>query len=298
MPSLPDDGTEYTANQNYGSGDDIDDDGASYVVNKNDAGTYSLVTNYVSNLDNNVSYAYRVFEYNGTSGVTKYNTSTANYNPTYRTASGCKVDGEAPSGIEVERFAARSSERTVVTEWSTVYEYGNAGFELYRADVEYGDSYELVATYKTNQTLVGQNYSPAGESYGVTDDDPSLVVGRTYAYRLVSVDLDGNRYDQAEQLVTITAGSNGAGGLEVSAVQPNPVYDHMSFTLALETDQNVTVEILDLTGKTIMVPVDGQVYGPGMHNIEVNFGQIASGTYIMSVTSGTDTHVQRFTIVR
>lgn len=72
--ATPVDGTDYTMSSTFGSGSEIGT--GNYVVYKGTADNFS-----VSGLTQDVQYHYRAFEFNGTGSATKYNTSTATFNP-------------------------------------------------------------------------------------------------------------------------------------------------------------------------------------------------------------------------
>jgi len=69
----PSDGTDYTANSVYGSGDKIGD---TYVVYKGNGTSV-----YVTGLDRKTYYNFRVFEYRGTGSTCRYLKVTATDNP-------------------------------------------------------------------------------------------------------------------------------------------------------------------------------------------------------------------------
>ncbi|UXX79961.1 BspA family leucine-rich repeat surface protein [Reichenbachiella carrageenanivorans] len=74
LPTSPSDGTAYTANTTFGSGDDINSE--SYVVYN---GTGNSVT--VTGLTPGSTYYYQVFEYNGSGNASIYNANTDTENP-------------------------------------------------------------------------------------------------------------------------------------------------------------------------------------------------------------------------
>ena len=78
--ALPDDGTTYPANVAYGVGTPI---GSGWYCILNDGSGASSVS--VSGLSPGTGYIVQVFEYNGTTGAEKFNTSTETLNPNTKT---------------------------------------------------------------------------------------------------------------------------------------------------------------------------------------------------------------------
>ena len=57
------------------------------------------------------------------------------------------------------------------------------------------------------------------------------------------------------------------------------------------------VDVFDVLGRRIARVVDGE-YGAGRHVLPINNQQLASGVYVIRLTSGSQSAVQRFTVAR
>ncbi|MBM2815723.1 MAG: Ig-like protein, partial [Ignavibacteria bacterium] len=226
-----------------------------------------------------------------TTGVTKND---------YRASVTCK---ESKNGIDAEliAFNANSTNRHVNTDWATRTEIGVIGYELYRAEMNDGlkeYNFSRVASYLSNASLVASN-SQSGGNYKYVDNDPTLKLGKTYLYKLVFVGIDGQEYDLDAQFVTILSMSNSSSNMYVSELMPNPASEELNFTLELATEEQVNIEVFDIAGNSIDIPVDGIVYKPGITNFKIKLNdRYASGTYIMQVSAGNEFIMQKFSVVK
>ena len=86
--------------------------------------------------------------------------------------------------IHLSSFTATPKAGKVIIQWSTEAEIDNAGFNIYRAESEYGNY------IKINSSLVpAQGSSTQGASYEFVDKD--VQNRKTYYYKLEDIDLNG-----------------------------------------------------------------------------------------------------------
>ncbi len=299
-PALPSDGDfYYDAGGDWSDGNkqSIGGDNASWVVDRidvnNPGGTYNAT---VLDLPGNTTFYFRVFDYNGNSaGITRYNTNSASFNPIQRTTPACKA-GAADFYVDAGDFNAQSFSRKVYLSWNTYIEQGILGYELYRADMNSSDNYTLVGSYLSDSELQAGINSYSTRNYGFVDNDPMLIVGNEYSYRLMAVAIDGSKFDVAEQLVTVSTIENPNAKFAVSNINPNPATDEIRFELEMNAENAITVEIIDVTGKVVASPVNGKVYNGGKHPVTISLGDIASGTYMLIVSSGNDVVMHTFIV--
>ncbi len=85
-------------------------------------------------------------------------------------------------------------------------------------------------------------------------------------------------------------------GNNVIDVYPNPVQDILNVNFDLEeTAQNLSIRIMDVTGKVVMERQYSQVK---KNNIEFNVKQLAAGTYNVQLTSENGTTSRRFIVAK
>ncbi|MCX6153290.1 MAG: T9SS type A sorting domain-containing protein [Candidatus Kapabacteria bacterium] len=300
-PDLPSDGQWYVGSSTFGNGTQLG------------TGTYAIQSASSSScnvygLALNTKYYYRAYAYNGdissfnTSGfaTTNYNTAQASFNPqTFRTPSACK---SAEEGIYLECYGlnAVSANKVVNTNWITQYEKNILGYELYRADVSQQIDGKLkfvkVADYISNLNMVASN-SENGSSYSFIDRDNSLVVGNDYVYRLNYVGFDGESVELSQKMVTVF-NNGGNAGLWISEINPNPATNNVNFTLKLQNEVQVSIDLIDVSGKSVMKPYNDVTFTNGEHTMSIPLNNISSGTYIMSIIAGNEVFFQKFVVVK
>ncbi len=299
-PAVPSDGDfYYDANGNWSdaSKESIGGDNSSWVVDRidvnNPGGTY---TTTVYNLPGNTTFYFRVFDYNGNAtGITRYNTNSASFNPIQRTTPACKA-GAADFYVDADDFKAQSYSRKVYLSWNTYIEQGILGYELYRADANASDNYTLVGSYLSDKELQAGINSYSTRSYSFVDNDAMLVVGNEYHYRLMAVAIDGSKFDVAEQLVTINITEDPNSRFVVNNINPNPATDEIRFELEMNAENAITVEVMDVSGRVVTSPINAKIYNPGKHFVTVPLGDIASGTYLLMISSGSDVVMHTFVV--
>jgi hypothetical protein len=103
-----------------------------------------------------------------------------------------------PTVVDLAFFSVKGFEDRVVLEWRTASELNNAGFHLWRSEIENGQYTRLTPTLKPAE---------GGATYGATYryDDQEVDIGETYYYRLQTIDYAGKKtlYDP----VSATVGS-------------------------------------------------------------------------------------------
>lgn len=137
-----------------------------------------------------------------------------------------------------------------------------------------------VTTLQPTVEITGQFVSPASD---VTTDFTSPVVYTVLA------PISG---EEREYTVTITVGPNGLEGLPGLSyfnLYPNPATDYTIIELELDQVQELTIQVRDLLGRTLQSRQQG--IGLGRQQIVLDLGNLAEGTYLVSLTgvNGTST---------
>ena len=92
------------------------------------------------------------------------------------------------------------------------------------------------------------------------------------------------------------AASEGAADLEVLELQvyPNPVQDFVSLRFKVELEEEITIDLLDTSGKNIG-NIEKRLFTPGVHEITLNL-QNLQGVYFFRMRSHTGDEVKRILI--
>ena len=177
-------------------------------------------------------------------------------------------------GYQVGRNAEVELEMTSATETNV------RQIEVERADVQEGSTGEEIGSYGVVERLSPKGSATRGSSYSVRDR--GVEYGRTYAYRLVTVDADGVRTVDRETRVTVSGAVTGAATL---TVEPNPVVERGVIRYAVSAGDAARVSIYDAAGRLVK-QAENRAGGEG--TVEVAGGELPSGTYMvrLETTSG------------
>ncbi|MDW8438772.1 MAG: T9SS type A sorting domain-containing protein, partial [Chloroherpetonaceae bacterium] len=171
--------------------------------------------------------------------------------------------------------------RTIRLEWRTATEQDNLGFVLYRSESENG-LYEEIASHQTSPNLRGKGTTLEEQTY-FYEDSHNAQPGRTYFYKLVSVDYDGRRHEIPQ------------GDIEQWKIQlpfdyaldqnyPNPFNPVTTIQFSLAKAGKVTLEIYNVLGQKVATLIDGEL-NAGAHRYQWNAAGLASGVYFYRLQS-------------
>jgi hypothetical protein len=184
--------------------------------------------------------------------------------------------------------------RTAVIEWETASEQDNLGFVLYRSETQNG-IFEELASYQTTDKLRGQGTKLTETKY-VYEDSRNTQPGKTYFYKLVSVDIDGTRHE-----ITL-------GGQSVWSVQlpfeyaldqnyPNPFNPVTTVQFSLEKPGKTVLEIYNVLGQKVATLVDGNL-SAGAYRYQWNASGMASGMYFYRLRSDNFVATKKMVLVK
>lgn len=198
--------------------------------------------------------------------------------------------------FNLDGLALNSANGKVKIDWNVQNQNEIVGYELYRTNVtEAGVSgdFELIDSYEINDALKAVEVD---FNYTELDADPNLLAGFTYTYKLVSIDKSGMRKVQSVEDVEIMNVSM----IAISEISPNPVNEQFSFDITLNSAQNITVEIVNNSGVSVLTPVKNMNYGIGTFTIDVtvDHNSMSSGTYFVKVTNGDNVEMKKFMLTK
>jgi hypothetical protein len=205
--------------------------------------------------------------------------------------------------VTLSSFTAKATKAGVLLEWSTSAEIENAGFVLRR--MENGErntgafnqqspiaNQQLIASYLTDNALVGQGSVTKSTHYSFTDS--KVEPGKSYVYTLSDVDFSGKETEQKEiKIKTETENAIIAEGYTLRAIYPNPF--NASFTVPFSLNENITVKITlyNIAGQQVMTILN-QELSAGEYHFAVNADDLSSGVYFVKTNfSGTSSVSQR-----
>ncbi len=96
----------------------------------------------------------------------------------------------------------------------------------------------------------------------------------------------------------IGEGNGGIINVVNSYVYPNPASNEVNFRFNLNSSENVTFTVRDLSGKAISTLINGKLLLSGEHSVSLNTADIPSGTYYYTIETGKESHTQKFVIAK
>lgn len=171
---------------------------------------------------------------------------------------------DAPTNL----IAIPSGDTQVTLDWDDNSESDLAGYKVYRATVSGGDYWNV--TTVTESTYL----------------DKYLTTGKTYYYVIKAINDSQNESDASNE-VEITPGVT-SSVKEVDAkyavnLYPNPASALATVKLSLEESSDVSVSIIDFSGRELHQFITKQNWVPGEHTVHLPLNGFRKGSYIISI---------------
>jgi PKD repeat protein len=194
---------------------------------------------------------------------------------------------------------AVASENSISIQWETQSELNNIGYIILKSTGE-DDLYEQIASYQTDDDLLGLGSSAFGKKYQY--DDLNVERNVTYWYKLVDVDFDGKQthHGPVKGKIIFVADNLILKGIEEIPQQfmlydnfPNPFNMTTSIRFDIpdiETGNNIiSISIYNIQGKKVNGLYSGPL-SPGGYQLQWDGkndagNDMASGLYILSLQS-------------
>jgi hypothetical protein len=194
--------------------------------------------------------------------------------------------------VQLADFSAHRSDDVAMVTWKTLSEVNNYGFYVQRRTGAATSFTDIPDGF-----IPGRGTSIEEHTYVFTDRAP--LPGTSY-YRLRQVDLDGSVHAMGEVRVDVaTAIPEEIGPLTFALRQnyPNPFNPSTTITYVLPEHGAVRLEICDMLGRVVAVPVN-EVQGPGAISIRFDASGLASGVYLYRLHAGSNVTAKRMVVVR
>jgi hypothetical protein len=177
-----------------------------------------------------------------------------------------------PLPVTLVSFTAEAvSNEYIRLNWITASEINNSGFDIERS-VD-GKSYESIGW------IAGHGNSTVTNEYQYSD--LTATPGIVYYYRLKQIDMDGNfAYSNIA-----SAELTGDKGFVLEGLYPNPANSQVSIGVISNIATIATVIMTDMLGRSVIQ--DEWSLSVGYNTNVFDLTNMASGTYIVTITSGT-----------
>ena len=132
--------------------------------------------------------------------------------------------------------------------------------------------------------------------------DTGLLPGHRYEYRLLLTSCEVRAWSDVTALTTATPGSppvqiEAHPQFGLRAVRPNPASTQLAVDLALENDRPAMLEMLDLSGRRVLLRDVGGL-GSGLHSFPLDgIPGLRSGVYLLRLSQDGHSVTRRVTIV-
>ena len=173
--------------------------------------------------------------------------------------------------VQLVSFDANVNGNSVKLTWGTATEINNYGFEIERRQVGAWTKVGFVSG-------AGTSFSPKNYSF----QDRAVARG-SFVYRLKQIDQDG-MFEYSPE-VSVTVGASEIARNEMRNY-PNPFNPATQISVSLESDDDVTLKVYDITGREVATLMHG-IVSAGTHTVAFNAAQLPSGTYFAQLQTST-----------
>ena len=178
--------------------------------------------------------------------------------------------------VELMLFTASQVGKVVELVWKTATETENAGFEIWRSEVSPKEGFRKI----TEALIPGAGNASSENSYKYVDE--TVEFGKTYYYRLVDVDYNGNKTAHDPVMIRVEEVIPETYVLRQNF--PNPFNPRTNIQFVLAEPGQVSLNIYNLKGQLVKTLVSG-LYPAGSHSVvwdaTDDFGlAVSSGVYV------------------
>lgn len=207
--------------------------------------------------------------------------------------------GDPALPITLKEISAQYEDTKVVLAWVTESEVQNLGYVIKRA-IRYSDDdvspYEVIASYQTDNNLLGAGTTTEQNSYVFYDAD--VKPGVNYSYILEDVDYNGNTVEHGPVVIAIPENLVYANeDFELGSNYPNPFNPSFTVPFELKKTMDVSIKMYDITGKQVMTIVNGS-FAPRQYQFRVNASDLNSGIYFVRTVIGNEVFTQKMTLLK
>ena len=201
--------------------------------------------------------------------------------------------------VSLSSFTGIYRNGKVILEWVTESELGNLGFILER-QIKGNNSWQIIASYQTNESLMGQGNSSHRKEY--TFMDSNVENGVTYQYRLSNVDIDG--YVSICDIFEVTIDTLPLPNETVLLPAfPNPFNSNTKISYKIDKDTNINLHVVSVLGQTIKYILKDANQSAGSYNFywdgKNHAGEfMPSGVYVIILESDSFLKSQKVLLVK
>ena len=177
--------------------------------------------------------------------------------------------------VEFMDVTARRVNGNGLISWATAHQSDVARFEVERQDGA-GQGAAVGTLHASNFHAIGD---VSVDTYAFTDAgiDPT----KSYTYRIAAIDLSGAKTYSPEAEI----GPDADQAFTLGQNYPNPANGLTSIGFTLPVSAEITLRILDVTGKVVSTEIANETMQAGEQTYTLDASKFASGSYIYELTA-------------
>lgn len=208
------------------------------------------------------------------------------------------LTGDASLPVELSSFSAQATDQGVKLQWAAESEVDNLGFIVERWE-NGQEGWQQIAGFETHKDLKGQGNTSFRTEYTFTDIN--VISGSTYAFRLSDVDFVGTV--TIKDVISIFYDVELPTKTVLEPTFPNPFNPETKIKYKLSEDTQVTLKVVDLTGRLVKHIFKSQLQKAGSYSYYWNGRDDSgilqsSGSYLLLLNAGVETKVQKVMFIR
>jgi hypothetical protein len=185
--------------------------------------------------------------------------------------------------VTLTGFDAAAADNSIHLSWTTASETNNDHFIIDRNGSELAE-------------VVTKGNDASGHSYEYSDY--TVLVGTTYNYTLISVDVNGNQQEVATRTVVMgSVPSVSAGSYYLSQNYPNPFNPTTTISFTLPEAGQVRLIVYDILGKEVARLADGNLTA-ATYSFAFDASRLSSGEYYYRLETGNFSCVRKLTLIK
>jgi hypothetical protein len=191
--------------------------------------------------------------------------------------------GQGPLPVELVSFNSEVSGSKVTLTWQTASETNNAGFQI--------ESRTDEQPWRQIGFVNGRGSTTEAQSYSFNTGD--LTPG-SYQFRLKQTDYDGSfEISSVVEVVVDVPGTH-----VLLPAYPNPFNPSTRLTLVVAREQNVRLEVYDVTGRHVRTLHNGMLAENTQHQFRFEADDLPGGMYVIKAIGENFTETQHVTLVK
>ncbi len=205
-----------------------------------------------------------------------------------------KPDSNVP--VELTNFSADINNSAVQLNWSTATETNNKGFEIERGLSPTPSQREgaINTAWQKIGFVEGKGTTTDLSNYTFIDNLESISYNGNVSYRIKQIDFDGTC--TYSKVISVNIGST-INDYSLSQNYPNPFNPSTVINYSIKNNEHVILKIYNMIGQEVAILVN-EVKQPGKYSVNFNAANLASGTYVYSLTAGKYSQVKKMILVK